>query len=88
MVHFKGVEELSKDLLFGSPSSDHIWVLLRVVGSEDVVELDHTISVLIHDAERSFAEVPSEVVHLTNDTSEELVVADFSGLVLIEICED
>ncbi len=75
-VGLEGVEELLEDLDFGLPALDHFRVLLSIVDSLDVVNVDCSVSILVQNGEGFVHEALSEGVERSGDASQELVIVD------------
>ena len=78
VVLLEGIDELVQDFILGLLARLNVRVHLSVVLLADVVNLDDTTAVLVHDLEGFLSKALSEVVHDTTDTTEEFVVVDFA----------
>ena len=87
-MHFKGVQEFKEDIVLSLLASLNIRVLLGVVGLLDVVKVENSASVFVHDAKGFLANVFSEFVHFTSDTSEEFFVVNSARSVSVEDSEE
>jgi len=87
VVIFKSVKELSKDLIFSFLSGFDVWMLLGVVGLSDVVNVKLSTLVGIHDVVSFLSESNSLCVHLTSDSSEELIIRDLTTAISVENLE-
>ena len=54
----------------------------------DVCDFDHSVGVLIEDSEGLLCEASSEIVHFSSDGSKELVVAESTVFIDVELVED
>lgn len=72
-MSFEGFEEFSQDFVFSLLSSLDIWVVLGIVNSLDIIDLEGSVSVLVEDLEGSLGQTLSEVVHFSSDSSNEFV---------------
>ena len=85
---FESVKELQKHVLLGLLSRQDIGMLLGVVCSFDVVDIQDTAAVLIYNAKRFLNEVLASCVHWTYDLLQELVVVDGAATTRVEGLED
>ena len=83
-VVLEGVEELSENLILGLLALLDIRVLLGIVSLSDVINVELTRLVNVHDVVDLLADVLSEGVHLTTDGSEELVIRDLTRAISVE----
>ena len=83
VMHFKCVKELNENLILCFSSQLNIWVVLSIVHIFEIIKFNNTVSISIQLLESSLHELLSLRVHLTNNNSQKLVVAD--GSILIEI---
>lgn len=79
MVLFESVEELIKDLVFSLLARDYIRVLVGSVDSADVVNVDDSRLVLVHDGKGFHGDVAAELVHFPHNTSQEFIVGHVTG---------
>ena len=73
MVLLEGLHELGDDLTFGPLTLSHVWVHARVVLLGEFFEADGLVLVEVQGFESSFNERSSELVHFTDNYSEEFV---------------
>jgi len=84
VVLLERIEEVVKDLILGAFLRDHVRVHLRVVLLTDITNVQNPRLVNIHDCEGLHAESLAELVHLTDDATEELIVVDGAVTVAVE----
>lgn len=87
VVYLEGIEELKEDFVFSSLSRDNIGMLLRIINSFNVIEIDVAVIVSVHDVESLHGQVGSKLVHLTTDCSKELIVVDSAGAISVHDSE-
>lgn len=82
-VAVKSVEEVEEDLILRLITLLNLGMFLGVVGVSDVIDIDHTVSVLVHNGEGFHGEVLTVFVHLSDDGVEVLFVINRAILILI-----
>ena len=87
-VDLEGVEELHEDVVLSLLSGPNIRVELGIVGLPDVINVKHSTAVFVHDLESLLGEANTEIVHLTTNTSQELVVVNAPRSVPVEDAEE
>jgi hypothetical protein len=83
-VILESVEERGEDFVLGLLTGLHIGMLLGVVVLADIVDVNLAGLVGIEDVEGLLCGGDTSGVHLTNDTSEELVVGELTRAITIE----
>jgi len=81
MVLLEGIEEFHEDFVFSLVASNDSGVFLGVVSLSDVVNVENAGAILVQDLESFHGKVGSELVHLANDATEELIVLNFAIVV-------
>ena len=87
-VIFKSVKELSKNLILCLLAGFNIWMLLGIVGSSDIIDVNITRTILIQNIEGLHCNLLSGWVHFTSNHSKEFIIGDFSTSISIEKGED
>ena len=87
-MNLEGVEELHQDIILSLLASLNIGVLLSVVGLSDVVNAEYTATILVHDLESTLCDIGTELVHLSSDTAEELLVVNAAAAITIKNLEE
>jgi len=87
-VNFKCIEELHQDIILSLLASLNIGVLLSVVGLSDVVNAEDTATILVHNLESTLCDVSTELVHLSSDAAEELLVVNTAAAIAIKNLEE
>ncbi len=87
VVHFKCVKELDKNLVFSLSSEFNIWVMLGIIDILEIIELNDPIAVFVKLLESPLNELLSLRIHLSNDDSEEFIVADRSIMIEVKDAE-
>lgn len=82
-VVVKSVEEVEKDLVLGLFTFHNLGMELGVVGVSDVMDINHSVSILVHNGEGSHGEVLTVFVHFSDDGVEVLIVTNRAILILI-----
>lgn len=86
-VVVKSVEEVEKDLILGLFTFLNLGMELGVVGASNVININHSVSILVHNGEGSHGEVLSVFVHFSDDGVKVLFIANRAILILIHGCE-
>ena len=87
MSCFKSLEELLEDLVLGLLSRDNIWMLVGLVNTSDIIEIDPAVSVFIELLISLGNNLLSSHVHWSSDGSDELIISDGATRINIEILE-
>ena len=88
MMHIKSIQEFHQNLILRSLPVLHIRMISRTISVLNVVDLDSSVPVSIELLEGCSDELLSELIHLPDDCSQELVVGDSSVLVHVEGVEE
>ena len=88
MSSLEGLEELTENLLLGLLAGSNVWVLLGVVDSTDVVDVDEAGAVLVEDVVSLGDDGFAVGVHWATDSADEFVVLNESTLVVVEEREE
>jgi len=78
MVTFEGVKEFKQNFIFGFLSVDDVGAHFGVVLLADVIDLEKTRAINVHDLEGFQADALSEIVHFPANSSQEFIIADLS----------
>jgi hypothetical protein len=84
----KGIEEFHQDIILGLFAGFYVGVEFGIVGLPNVVDVEDTTSVLIHNVECFLGEANSERIHLTADTAKEFFVVNAAATIAIEDLEE
>ena len=80
-------EELGEDLLFSFLARHNIGMLVGLVDTTDVVDIDHATAVSVHLVESFHDNSLTGLVHGSTDGAEELVVLKETTAIVIHVCE-
>jgi hypothetical protein len=69
VVDFEGVEELEENVIFSLFTTNDIGVLVGEVDSSDVIEVNSSRLILVHNVEGLHGNGGTELVHLTDNSS-------------------
>ena len=83
-VILEGIEELSENIVLSLLATLNIGMLLGVVALADIVDINLARLILVQDGEGLLCDGDTSRVHLTDDTSEELIVGELTRAVTIE----
>ena len=78
VVLFEGIQEFKEDIIFSLFAGLNVWVEFGIVSLLDVIKIEDSTLILVHDGESLLAKVNSELVHFTSDTSQEFFVVNSS----------
>ena len=84
----KGIEELIENILFCFLSHLNIWVILGVVASFQVLDIDLAVAISIESLKGYCHYVFSSLVHLSDNGSKELIIVDLSVTITVENSEN
>ena len=84
----EGLQEFLEDLVLGLLTSLYVWVLVGLVDTSDIVDVDPAVTVLVELLEGLGDDLLSGHVHGASDGAEELVVRDGAIAVDIEVVEE
>lgn len=87
-MNFEGVKELHQDIILSLLASFNIRVLFSVVGLSDVINAKDSTAILVHDLESTLCYVGTELVHLSSDAAEELLVVNTAAAITIKNLEE
>jgi len=87
-MHLKSVQEFHQDFVFSFLTSFNIWVHLGIVCLFDVVNVEDTTLVFVHNGEGLFAEVNSELIHFSSNSSQEFFVVNGARSISIKDVEE
>eukprot|EP00760_Papus_ankaliazontas_P008556 PhM_4_TR13886/c0_g1_i1/m.56465 len=88
VTDLEGLDELQEHLLLGLLALEHVGVALGGVRLADVVHVDLAVAVLVEDRVGLADEATTEVVELTAEALEELVVNNRTAVVAVEVLEE
>jgi len=80
----EGVQEFSENLVFSLLTGLYIWVLFGVVSLSDIVDVELTRLVRVHNFVCLHGDSLSEGVHLSTDNSQELIIGNLTTSISIE----
>lgn len=83
-VVLESIKERGEDFVLGLLTTLNIGMLLGVVGLADIVDVNLAGLVGIEDVESLLCGGDTSGIHLTNDSSKELVVGELTGAITIE----
>ncbi len=83
-MHFKCVKELNQHFILSLSAKLNIWVMLSIVQVLKVIKLYDAVSVSVQLLECSLNKLLSLRIHLTNNNSEELIVAYSSIMIQVK----
>lgn len=83
-MHLEGVQELNQDFILSLSSQFNIWVVLRIINVLKIIELHNSVAVFVQLLEGSLHQLLPLSVHLTDNYSEELIVADSTIVINIK----
>jgi len=84
----EGLQEFLEDLVLGLLSSLDIWMLVGLVDTSDVININPTIAIFVEFLESLSNNLLSSHVHWSSDGAEELIVGDGTTAVDIEVIEE
>lgn len=78
MVQLESVQEFGKHFLLSLLSGLNVWVVLSVVDSLDVADVNDARAILIELVEGFLDKIFANRVHLTNHAAHKFIIVDFS----------
>jgi len=87
MLSLKGLQELLEDLVLGLLARDDIGVSGSIVDSLNILDVDPAVSISIKSSISLHANLLSSLVHGTSNGSDELVVLEETGAIVVEVVE-
>ncbi len=88
MVALESVKELEKNFVLCLLARNHVRVLSCIVNTLNVSDIDDTATVLVQDSKSLHSQGFSELVHLTTDTSQELLIVNCAVTITVELSQD
>ena len=87
MGSLESLQELREHLLFSLLASHHIGVLVGLVDTSDVVDVDHATAIRVHLVEGSHDDSLAGSVHGATDGAQELIVLNQTTSVEVKVVE-
>jgi len=84
----KSLEELVENLLLSLLASQDVWVLVGIVDTADVVDVEHAGTVFVHLSESLKHNLLTGRVHGSTDRGKEFVVINEAGSVVVHVVKE